>query len=163
MVGPASGSRDPYELDRLANELAVRELSNGDAQGVEHELPLLVPLSHDHPLLSSETETFNVDAFLLSRPNTSLADLRGELQDYLALLKEELVQLINDDYAAFISLRTDLRGEGPRLERLLEPLQTVKADINVRVDGSLRQALCGSRLRVEISTGTGWDTDSNTT
>jgi len=128
----ATGNYDSPNLDRLISEVKQQALEqeNGDAAG--HELPLLVPLSHDHPLLSSQTETFNVDAFLLSRPNTSLSDLRAELRGYLAQLKEELVQLINDDYAAFISLRTDLRGEGPRLERLQEPLELVKREIDVR-------------------------------
>jgi hypothetical protein len=97
-----------------------------------HELPLLLPLSHDHPLLSSTSNpTFDVDAFLLTRPNTSLADLRSELRDYLVVLKEELVQLINDDYADFISLRTDLRGEGARIEKLVLPLESVWQQIDV--------------------------------
>jgi len=54
-----------------------------------------------------------------------------ELRDYLATLKEELVQLINDDYTAFISLSTDLRSEGARLERLKFPLGGVKREIEV--------------------------------
>jgi conserved oligomeric Golgi complex subunit 2 len=126
---------DPYQLDRLADDLAFREArrghqGNGSISSGRHELPVLVPLSHDHPLLSSSVP-FNVDAFLLSRPNTLLSDLRTELREYLANLKEELVQLINDDYAAFISLRAELRGEGPRLERLQSPLSLVKGEINV--------------------------------
>lgn len=126
------GGRDPYQLDRLADELASRESAHDpeNSNGEIHELPLLLPLSHEHPLLSS-TGPFDVDAFLLSRPNTSLQDLRSELRDYLAVLKEELVRLINDDYAAFISLRTDLRGEGARLERLEAPLSDVKHEIDV--------------------------------
>ncbi|KAG9010340.1 hypothetical protein FRB93_004179 [Tulasnella sp. JGI-2019a] len=95
-----------------------------------HELPLLAPLSHTHPLLSSST-AWDVDAFLLSRPNLSLQDLRSELRNYSAELKEELVQLINDDYAAFISLSTDLKGEGTRLERLHEPIAKVKLEMDM--------------------------------
>ena len=128
----ATGSPDSRNLDLLINEMSKEGSGAAGGGDTEHELPLLVPLSHDHPLLSSETETFNVDAFLLSRPNTSLSDMRAELKDYLAKLKEELVQLLNDDYAAFISLRTDLRGEGPRLEYLQEPLGLVKREIDVR-------------------------------
>ncbi|KIO31284.1 hypothetical protein M407DRAFT_68051 [Tulasnella calospora MUT 4182] len=92
------------------------------------ELPQLIPLSHAHPALSS-SEPFDVDAFLLSRSGQSLQDLRSELRGYLANLKEELVQLINDDYAAFISLSTDLKGEGVRLERLAAPLPSLRAEI----------------------------------
>ncbi|KAJ7462357.1 COG complex component [Mycena galericulata] len=132
----ASSSRDPFELDRLAEELASRELANpksrsdpldddDDASG--HELPIYIPLSHNNPYLTSDV--FDVEAFLLSRSHTSLRDLRSELRDYLSTLKEELVKLINDDYEAFISLSTDLRGEGARLGRLKLPLTDLKSQI----------------------------------
>jgi hypothetical protein len=91
---------------------------------------LYIPLTHDNPHLTSET--FNVDQFLLSRSYTSLPDLRAELRDYLGVLKEELVTLINDDYEAFITLSTDLRGEGARLERVKYPLESLRGQMLVR-------------------------------
>jgi conserved oligomeric Golgi complex subunit 2 len=116
-------------LDELAKDLANRE---GDIPANDdYELPTLEPLSHDHALLSSATPDFDVEAFLLSRSHTSLTDLRVELRDYLSQLKEELVQLINDDYEAFISLSTDLRGEGARLERIHAPVEELRAEIQV--------------------------------
>lgn len=122
--------RDPFQLERLAEELETRESHprNG-AKSPSHELPVFFPLSHSNAYLTAET--FNVEDFLLSRSHTSLPDLRTELRDYLALLKEELVKLINDDYEAFISLSTDLRGEGTRLERLKHPLGMLKSEILV--------------------------------
>ncbi|KAI9507427.1 COG complex component [Russula earlei] len=117
-------SRDPFELERLADELVAREDS---LDAPAHDLPLYSPLAHDNPFLTATT--FNAEDFLLSRVHTSLPDLRGELRDYLSVLKEELVQLINDDYEAFISLSTDLRGEGARLERLRWPLGDLKSQI----------------------------------
>lgn len=131
-----SASRDPFELERLAEELAEREqLSPGHSQSfslndASHDLPLYAPLSHSNPYFTAET--FDVEEFLLSRTHTSLPDLRSELRDYLATLKEELVKLINDDYEAFISLSTDLRGEGARLEHLKMPLGDLKEEITVR-------------------------------
>ena len=91
---------------------------------------MYVPLSHADPHLSAPT--FDVERFLLSRAYTSLPDLRTELRDYLAALKEELVRLINDDYEAFISLSTDLRGEGARLEGMKRPLAELKGRVLVR-------------------------------
>ncbi|EMD37937.1 hypothetical protein CERSUDRAFT_50066 [Gelatoporia subvermispora B] len=128
-------SRDPFELERLAEELAVRERSSAPRKStgvaeddlVQHELPLYIPLSHNNPHLCADT--FNVEEFLLSRAYTSLTDLRSELREYLATLKEELVKLINDDYEAFISLSTDLRGEGARLGRLKRPLGDLKSQV----------------------------------
>ena len=119
-------SEDPLDLERLAAELVERE--HGADMG-QHDLPVYIPLSHDNRYLSAEP--FDVEEFLLSRAYTSLPDLRAELRDYLATLKEELVQLINDDYEAFISLSTDLRGEGARLERLKWPLGDLRSDILV--------------------------------
>ena len=130
--------RDPFELDRLAEELDTRERRaqaespSGDDHSSSSEgrdLPIYVPLSHDNPYLAAET--FNVEDFLLSRSSTSLPDLRAELREYLSTLKAELVALINDDYEAFISLSTDLRGEGVRLERLQHPLGSLKTQILV--------------------------------
>lgn len=116
-------------LDKLAQDLAQREGDLPDND--DYELPTLEPLGHNHPLLSATTPDFDVEAFLLSRSHTSLTDLRVELRDYLAQLKDELVQLINDDYQDFISLSTDLRGEGARLERIHEPVGNIRAQIQV--------------------------------
>ncbi|KAJ7218018.1 COG complex component [Mycena pura] len=122
----ASSSTDPFELDRLAEELVNREL--GSEQAVpSHELPIYVPLAHSNPYLTADV--FDVEAFLLSRSHTSLRDLRSELREYLSTLKEELVKLINDDYEAFISLSTDLKDEGARLQRLKIPLVELKSQI----------------------------------
>ncbi|KAA1473910.1 COG complex component [Dentipellis sp. KUC8613] len=134
-----SQSTDPFQLERLAEELAVRESSHpisppsqqftdpDDTDLPAHELPLYTPLTHHNPFFTAET--FNVEDFLLSRSHTSLPDLRSELRDYLGSLKEELVKLINDDYEAFISLSTDLRGEGTRLDQLKAPLGGLKSQI----------------------------------
>lgn len=91
------------------------------------DLPSLQPLSHDNPLLSAPT--FSADAFLLSRLHIPLEELRGELRSYLAVLREELVQLINDDYEEFISLGTGLRGENDRLKRLQLPLKGLGEEV----------------------------------
>jgi len=123
-------TRDPYDLDRLAEELVAREGSVEPSAAGPSDFPVHVPLSHDNKYLSAEE--FNIEEFLLSRAHLPLPDLRTELRDYLSTLKEELVKLINDDYEAFISLSTDLRGDGVRLERLKAPLAHLKAQILVR-------------------------------
>ncbi|KAJ4483374.1 COG complex component [Lentinula aciculospora] len=129
----SASSADPFQLERLAEELASRELSHpaqADLQdGASHDLPIYIPLSHENPFLSAEN--FDVEEFLLSRSHTSLQDLRTELRNYLATLKEELVKLINDDYEAFISLSTDLREEGDRLVGLKIPLSALKSQIAI--------------------------------
>lgn len=135
----AHAFKDPFQLDRLAEELATRETirplgqqhdHNDDGDSHVPDLPAHVPLSHDNKFLIAKD--FDVEEFLLSRSHdTSLSDLRMELRDYLSHLKEELVKLINDDYEAFISLSTDLRDEGARLNRLNLPLGEFKVQVLV--------------------------------
>ena len=131
----AGPSRDPYQLDRLAEELATRERSftqtDDEDDDEQHDLPVHVPLAHDNPFLTADA--FDIEQFLLSRSHVSLPDLRTELRDYLSTLKEELVSLINNDYEAFISLSTDLRGEGARLNKLKAPLDGLRTQVQVRV------------------------------
>lgn len=127
---------DPFQLDRLAEELVARESSHsvngltGDHKRPSaHDLPAYVPLSHENSYLKAKD--FSVEEFLLSRSYTSLPDLRTELREYLSELKEELVKLINDDYEAFISLSTDLKDEGIRLVKLKSPLGDLQGQIFV--------------------------------
>ncbi|ESK97090.1 conserved oligomeric golgi complex subunit 2-like [Moniliophthora roreri MCA 2997] len=130
ILSPKPTSSDPFQLERLAEELVSRESSNSNnGDDSTHNLPVYVSLSHDNPYLTAEA--FDVEEFLLSRSHTSLQDLRVELRDYLSNLKEELVQLINDDYEAFISLSTDLKGEGARLTSLKSPLASLKQEIQI--------------------------------
>jgi conserved oligomeric Golgi complex subunit 2 len=126
--------RDPFELERLADELAAREAdgTTGHSSVNGIDLPTFVPLSHTEQHLVAQN--FDVERFLLSRAaHSDLSDLRTELRTYLGALKEELVQLINDDYEAFISLSTNLRGEGRTLERIGKPLGELKEKVLVRV------------------------------
>ncbi|KAJ9098237.1 hypothetical protein QFC21_004566 [Naganishia friedmannii] len=93
-------------------------------------LPSLVPLSHAHPLLDPESsKQWDVDAFLLSRSDLPLDELRTELRQYLASLREELGELINDEYEEFISLSLGLRGEAEQLEDIKLPLQVIKIEV----------------------------------
>ena len=132
-LSPQNSDRDPYQLERLADELAVREATSPFQQShlpLDRNLPEHHPLSHDDKYLSAPV--FNVEEFLLARSHISLPDLRVELRQYLAELKEELVKLINDDYEAFISLSTDLRDEGARLDQLKYPLANLRVKVLVR-------------------------------
>ena len=124
--------QDRDELDRLVEELAQREALSPNTAQHEHALPEYVPLSHGDPFLSAEY--FDVEGFLVARAHLSIADLRTELRQYHAQLKEELVKLINDDYEDFISLSTDLRDEGLRMERIKHPLADLKDKILVWSD-----------------------------
>ncbi|KAF8906500.1 oligomeric golgi complex component, COG2-domain-containing protein [Gymnopilus junonius] len=125
--------RDPYRLDHLAEELVNRDSAYLvqatilDDANEPPELPEHEPLSHADKFLSAKV--FSIEEFLLARSHIPLPDLRAELRQYHAELKEELVKLINDDYEAFISLSTDLHDEGARLGRLRHPLASLKVEV----------------------------------
>lgn len=123
-----SQSSDPYGLDDLVSQLIERELKSPPTTSLDvPDLPDYLPLDRNNPFL--KVDVFNVEEFLLSRSHTSLQDLRTELRDFLSTLKEELVKLINDDYEKFISLSTDLRGEGDRLLKIKSPLSMLQTQI----------------------------------
>ncbi|EJU04373.1 COG complex component [Dacryopinax primogenitus] len=141
------GQDDPLTLDLLSSELHSHP---GSPDSPKIDLPILLPLSHNHPHLdvSSHDRPFEVDEFLLTRAShTTLPDLRTELRDYLAKLKEELVGLINRDYGDFVSLGTDLRGEGERLERLGKPIPGMKQEVE-KAKGELDDVKAAVRDRL---------------
>ncbi|KIJ49540.1 hypothetical protein M422DRAFT_246619 [Sphaerobolus stellatus SS14] len=130
-ISPITNGRRNENAERISALIADFSPDDNPSQS-QSDLPIGSSLSHANSYLSAPE--FSVEEFLLSRAHTSLPDLRTELRDYQSQLKEELVQLINDDYAAFISLSTDLRGEGTRLEKLKQPLGGLKKEIKSSLD-----------------------------
>jgi hypothetical protein len=120
------------------------EVSDYSDIATRPDLPSLLPLSHEHPLLTA-SESWDVDEFLLTRLHIPLEELRGELREYLGNLKEELGGLINDDYEEFISLGLGLRGEGGRLEGLRYPLEALKVEVKVSQIQCVQPVLSNSR------------------
>jgi hypothetical protein len=119
-----------HEDDRQAD---ARDLADENDPNLAVELPSLEPLSHSQALLDPESsDDWDVDAFLLSRSDLPLDELRLELREYLAALREELGVLINDEYEEFISLGLGLRGEAEQLEEIKLPLQVLKVEVEVR-------------------------------
>ena len=117
------------EDDRQAG---TRDLDNEHGTDLAVELPSLAPLSHSQALLDpGSSKEWDVDAFLLSRSDLPLDELRSELREYLAELREELGVLINDEYEEFISLGLGLRGEAEQLEEIRLPLQVLKVEVEV--------------------------------
>lgn len=118
-----------HEDDRQAD---ARDLADEHDPNVAIDLPSLEPLSHSQALLDPESsDKWDVDAFLLSRSDLPLDELRSELREYLTALREELGVLINDEYEEFISLSLGLRGEAEQLEEIQLPLEVLKTEVEV--------------------------------
>jgi hypothetical protein len=103
------------------------------------QLPALESISNSRPLLYQAD--FDPDRFLQTRSHVPLDELRGDLRSHLNVLREELVQLINEDYEEFIALGVGLRGEVQRLERLETPIQDLQEEIDVGLQQSAMRTI----------------------
>ncbi|RUO96126.1 oligomeric golgi complex component, COG2-domain-containing protein [Jimgerdemannia flammicorona] len=95
-----------------------------------------VPFSSSFPQNAIERQAFtapdfDADAFLSSRRHLGLDELKSELSGHLAQLKNELVELINRDYADFINLSTNLKGVDKVIEELRRPLDVMREEVKV--------------------------------
>lgn len=98
------------------------------------QLPEAPPISHS--LLASPD--FDASSFLLARRLTPLDQLRSELREYLASLKQSLVGVINNEYEAFIGLSLGLKQAhvSQSLARVRKPVLQVTNEV-VRVQDEL--------------------------
>jgi hypothetical protein len=59
-----------------------------------------------------------------------LDDLLSELQAHLLKLRESLVDTINQDYAAFVGMASNLKGLDEALGRVRSPLENLRAEVD---------------------------------
>lgn len=75
-------------------------------------------------------ESFSVDIFVGScKGNVQLDLLKANLDDYLKSLKHALIELINEDYADFVNLSTNLVGMDKNIFSLSVPLGQLKEEV----------------------------------
>ncbi|VDM44105.1 unnamed protein product [Toxocara canis] len=83
---------------------------------------------------------FNVERFLsLARRRANLAQIHNDLRVYLKVVQNSMIELINDDYADFVNLSSNLVG-------LKETIDKLNKDIEVIWDD-----LCGSTRDVMVT------------
>lgn len=75
-------------------------------------------------------EGFNVDGFLARYAgNYGLDSLRDDLGMYLQVLRVAMIELINDDYADFVNLSSNLVGIDDKIIAIEEPVKEFKEQI----------------------------------
>ena len=80
--------------------------------------------------LEDESHPFDADAFVSSsRKLVTLGALKAGLEAAEAEVDGELFSLINEDYAAFLSLSTDLSGLSSALDGLSTPLSSARSHV----------------------------------
>jgi len=82
---------------------------------------------------------FNVDEFIadcrMRTPHNDLAELQKDIQSYEASLDNELIELINKDYADFVNLSAKLFGIDKTIETLRAPLDKLSREVSVSSGG----------------------------
>jgi hypothetical protein len=142
---PESATAPPLHRPTFTQVLSAADLSavlsstateddDDDASEAVGQLPDAPPISHS--LLASPD--FDASSFLLARRLTPLDQLRSELREYLASLKQSLVGVINDEYEAFIGLSLGLKQAhvSQSLARVRKPVLQVRNEV-VRVQDEL--------------------------
>ncbi|XP_068729448.1 conserved oligomeric Golgi complex subunit 2-like [Montipora capricornis] len=75
-------------------------------------------------------ESFSVDVFVGNcKGSVPLDMLKANLDDYLKSLKHALIELINEDYADFVNLSTNLVGMDKNITSLSVPLGQLKEEV----------------------------------
>eukprot|EP00052_Salpingoeca_macrocollata_P026051 m.240286 g.240286 ORF g.240286 m.240286 type:complete len:393 (+) comp22521_c0_seq6:181-1359(+) len=73
---------------------------------------------------------FSVDGFVARcRKRVPLAVMQKDLSEYLTGLKGAVVELINKDYADFVSLSSNLVGLDRAIARLAQPLESLREEV----------------------------------
>lgn len=81
-------------------------------------------------LLFGFQKTFTVDEFLHNHRNAAtLETIRDDLGIYLKVLRSAMIELINEDYADFVNLSSDLVGLDQSIGEIQLPLQTLREEI----------------------------------
>lgn len=76
-------------------------------------------------------KTFSVDEFLQEHRNAAtLETMRDDLGIYLKVLRSAMIELINEDYADFVNLSSNLVGLDQSIHGIQAPLVTLKNEVH---------------------------------
>ncbi|KAK8937171.1 hypothetical protein KSP39_PZI012454 [Platanthera zijinensis] len=113
------------------------------------------PRSQELQAPNSPREDFDAESYIADlRTFVPLESLGAELRSHLSTLKSELVELINRDYADFVSLSTRLVDVDSSIARMRDPLVDFRDKIGAfraAVENSLSSLRGGLHQRAEAS------------
>ncbi|KAF4503116.1 conserved oligomeric golgi complex subunit 2 [Fusarium agapanthi] len=151
----------PDNLSSLMADLRVSApftLSSSDTSSVDDDAPL--PFPEALPRADFLAQDFQPAAYLSALPHRhqTLEDLRSDLRDRSAAISSELLELVNSNYTAFLSLGSELRGGNDKVEDVKVSLlgfrravEEVKTKVTERKDetNALNGELRGVRSAIE--------------
>ncbi|RGP78051.1 oligomeric golgi cog complex component [Fusarium longipes] len=151
--------------DSLASSMAGLGVSakftlsaSESSSSVDDDAPL--PFPEALPRADFLAEDFQPAAYLSALPHRhqTLEDLRSDLRDRSAAISSELLELVNSNYTAFLSLGSELRGGDDKVEDVKVSLlgfrravEEVKTKVSERKEetNTLNGELRGVRLAIE--------------
>jgi len=87
-----------------------------------------------------ERKDFDAHEFVaLARRSTPLDELCGSLAGHLAELRASLIDAINQDYAAFVGMASNLRGLDKAVSKVKAPVELLRAEIQEVRDAAAAQ------------------------
>ncbi|KAK3185672.1 hypothetical protein K4F52_005537 [Lecanicillium sp. MT-2017a] len=101
---------------RQPSSSSAFNFASSDSSDLEDDTPLPFPAAL--PRSDFLAPDFNPAEYLSALPHRhqTLEDLRSDLRDRSAAISAELLELVNSNSNAFLSLGTDLRGGGDKVE-----------------------------------------------
>lgn len=159
----------PPSLRRPSGASAVFSLPSSDSSdsGDNDNIPLPFPAAL--PRADFLASDFQPAAYLSALPHRhqTLEDLRSDLRERSAAISAELLELVNSNYTAFLSLGTELRGGDEKVENVKVSLlgfrravEEVKGRVSKRKDEtqtlsdelhSVRSSIQQGRNMIELS------------
>ncbi|RGP62828.1 cog complex component 2 [Fusarium sporotrichioides] len=132
--------------------------SSDSSSSVDDDAPL--PFPEALPRADFLAEDFQPAAYLSALPHRhqTLEDLRSDLRDRSAAISSELLELVNSNYTAFLSLGSELRGGDDKVENAKVSLlgfrravEEVKTKVTERREetSTLNEELRGVRSAIE--------------
>ncbi|KAJ4233112.1 hypothetical protein FSOLCH5_009978 [Fusarium solani] len=146
-LGISTPSRAPFTLS-----------DSDSSSSVDDDAPL--PFPEALPRADFLAPDFQPAAYLSALPNRhqTLEDLRSDLRDRSAAISSELLELVNSNYTAFLSLGSELRGGDDKVEDVKVSLlgfrravEEVKGRVTSRKEetNALNDELRGVRSAIE--------------
>uniref|UniRef100_A0A158Q780 Conserved oligomeric Golgi complex subunit 2 n=1 Tax=Elaeophora elaphi TaxID=1147741 RepID=A0A158Q780_9BILA len=111
---------------------AVTITSNDESTKPNHAIFASQSLSESHLCFNKDQFSrtdFNVERFLnLTRRRAGLQQIHNDLRVYLKIVQNSMIELINDDYADFVNLSSNLVGLKETIDKLTDDIETVWHD-----------------------------------
>ncbi|KAI5461659.1 oligomeric golgi complex component, COG2-domain-containing protein [Mariannaea sp. PMI_226] len=144
MAAPVSELVPPASTLYRNTSSPAFNLSDSDSSDLDDDAPL--PFPEALPRSDFLATDFHPASYLSALPHRhqTLEDLRSDLRDRSAAISSELLELVNNNYTAFLSLGNELRGGDDKIEDVRVALlgfrravEEVKARVSSRKDETI--------------------------